>query len=269
MNFSFPFKKRESAVRNILKLSFCFILSMIVISMNLIAVFGICCLLAVLTYLLKALDLFGSFAALILGLIVGAFGGLRWLIVLILFLFISFAATKYKYNFKKNICQQEGGKGGRRWNNVIANGTIPAIIALLFFFFSNGIISVIFIASISVAASDTLASEIGLLSKKVYMITNMRKVEPGVNGGISWLGTGAAFFGALLMSLIGWFLLSPVLPRVWMLVPILVGFLGCQIDSLLGATLEGKILTKHTVNIISIGIGALISWVILWVVYCY
>ena len=268
---AFLFSKREKkkAVRNLLKLSLYFIISMLNIMVNIIIVFGICCLLSVLAYLLKVLDLFGSFAALILGLIVGVFGGLRWLIVLIVFLFISFTATKYKYNFKKNICQQEGEKGERRWDNVIANGTIPAIIALLFFFFSKDIISVIFIVSISVAASDTLASEIGLLSKKVYMITNLKKTEPGVNGGVSWLGTTSAFFGALLMSLIGWIILSPVLPRVWILVPVLIGFLGCQIDSLLGATLEGKFLTKHTVNLISIGTGALISGVILWLIYCY
>lgn len=266
-SFSFSFRERKRLEGNILKPLFCFIISMF----NLFIVFGACLLLAVLTYLLKALDIVGSFAALTLGLVVGVFGGLRWLMVLLLFLTISFTATKYRYNFKKNIAQQEGKKGERGWNNVIANGLIPALIVLLSLFFSKGVAALIFISSISVATSDTLASEIGLLSEKVYMITNLKRVERGVNGGVSWLGTTFAFSGALLTSLIGWVLLSPVLPEniFLILIPISVGFLGCQIDSLLGATLEGKILTKHSVNLVSIGAGALISWVIIWIVYCY
>jgi uncharacterized protein (TIGR00297 family) len=129
---------------------------------------------------------------------------------------------------------------------------------------------VLFITAISAATSDTFASEIGIMSDRVYLITNMKKVERGVNGGVSFLGTNAAFFGALFMSIVGWVTLSKfsLLPdnKSLILIPLFIGFLSCQIDSVLGATLEGKILTKDTVNLVSIGAGTLIAWVILWII---
>ena len=242
-------------------------------SVDMPVVFVICIILALLAYGLRALDWKASLTALFVGLIVGVFGGLTWLLVLVIFLFVSFAATKYKYNFKISIGKAEGKKGERRWNNVIANGTIPALIAVLSsFVLPKEIGGVLFITAISAATSDTLASEIGIMSDRVYLITNMKKVERGVNGGVSVLGTNAAFFGALFISLTGWIILLAfsVLPKskYLILIPILIGFLGCQIDSILGATLEGKILTKDTVNLVSIGAGALIAGAIIWIICC-
>jgi uncharacterized protein (TIGR00297 family) len=235
-------------------------------------IFAICIVLALLAYGLRALDWIGSLTALIIGLIVGVLGDLTWLLVLVIFLFVSFAATKYKHSFKSSIGESEGKKGERRWNNVVANGTIPALIAVLSsFVLPKEIGGVLFITAISAATSDTLASEIGIMSDRVYLITNMKKVERGTNGGVSFLGTNAAFFGALLMSLTGWMILSAssFLPgRTLILIPVLIGFLGCQIDSVLGATLEEKILTKDTVNLVSISVSVLIAWVILWITYC-
>jgi len=239
---------------------------------NLFITFAVCVVLALLAYGVKALDWRGSLTALIIGLIVGVFGGLSWLVVLVLFLFISFAATKYKYNFKKSIGEVEGKKGERRWNNVIANGIIPALIAVLsFFVLPKEIGGVLFITAMSAATSDTFASEIGIMSDRVYLITSMKKVERGIDGGISVLGTNAAFFGALFISITGWMLLSEFsfLPDInsLILIPVFIGFISCQIDSVLGATLEGKILTKDTVNLVSIGAGTLIAWMILWIIY--
>ena len=236
-------------------------------------IFAVCIILALLAYGLRALDWQGSGTALIIGLIVGVLGDLTWLFVLVIFLFVSFAATKYKYNFKSSIGETDGKKGERRWNNVIANGTIPALIAVLSSFaLPKQLAGVLFITAISAAMSDTLASEIGIISDRVYLITNMKKVERGTNGGVSFLGTNAAFFGALFISLTGWIILLAfsVLPKskYLILIPILIGFLGCQIDSILGATLEGKILTKDTVNLVSIGAGALIAGAIIWIICC-
>jgi len=235
-------------------------------------IFAVCIILALLAYGVKALDWRGSGTALIIGLIVGVLGGLTWLLVLVIFLFVSFAATKYNYSFKSSIGEAEGKKGERRWNNVVANGTIPALIAVLSSFaLSKQLAGVLFITAISAALSDTLASEIGIISDRVYLITNMEKVERGTNGGVSFLGTNAAFFGALLISLTGWMILSTsqFLPsRTLILIPVLIGFLGCQIDSVLGATLEEKILTKDTVNLVSISVSVLIAWVIIWITYC-
>ena len=54
------------------------------------------------------------------------------------------------------------------------------------------------------------------------------------------------------------------LPIFWLpwtlLVPTLMGFLGCQVDSVLGATLEGGgLFTKEETNLLSITAGALLG----------
>ena len=50
-------------------------------------------------------------------------------------------------------------------------------------------------------------------------------------------------------------------------IPAVVGFLGCQIDSVLGATLERRgIVGKRTVNLVSTSLGGLIAFGLLSVV---
>ena len=79
----------------------------------------------------------------------------------------------------------------------IAGNSGAGLIALLF---SN---YAVFFGAISAALSDTLSSEVGLLSKKnPRLITNMKEVKPGTDGGVTLLGFAGAFFGALVISLL-------------------------------------------------------------------
>ena len=56
-------------------------------------------------------DLKGGIAALILGVIVDFAGYFTWLILLVVFALVSFAATKYRFAEKKKIKMQEGDMG--------------------------------------------------------------------------------------------------------------------------------------------------------------
>jgi len=231
-------------------------------------------LLALFAYRMHVLDVRGSILASVTGLIIGIFGSPSWFLLLLLFLIFSFIATRFMYEFKQATGTAEPNQGIRRSSNVFYNGIIPAVIAL----FSAGIgegASWLFITAIAAAASDTFASEVGVLSKKVYMITNparnsitsnpAMKIKPGVDGGVSLLGTTAAFFAAFTMSFAGWLIIPydtglPVtLPLL--LLPAILGFIGCNIDSVLGATLESRgILNKGQVNLTEITIATLLMW---------
>jgi uncharacterized protein (TIGR00297 family) len=233
----------------------------------------LCSILASITYYRKLLTTTGSVAAFGVGVLIGVFGDVVWLILLLLFLLSGFAATKYKFAAKEAWGVQEGVKGERKATNVIAHGLIPVVIAVLAFlsrYFSlpllpTEITGLIFISAISVAAADTLASEIGILSDKTYSIISGQRVSPGTNGGVSWFGQMWAFFGAAFTSIFGWLILHPssdtLGPGFWIVwIPILVGFVGCQIDSVLGATLEERgVLNKDTNNLVTIAIGAIMA----------
>ncbi len=220
----------------------------------------------------------GSLTAFFVGVIIGIMGHFTWVILLLVFFLTSFLATKYKFEYKRSMGVQEGKRGERRTSNVLANGAVPIFIAILSFenefypYLDKGMASIIFISAIAVAASDTLASELGILSKKVYMITNGRRVKPGVDGGVSLHGQIYALIAAGYTALLGYLIFSyfDLIDYGWWVILMVtgIGFLGCQVDSVFGATLErAGIMTKLSNNLTSIGIGAIIAWWILtWLI---
>ena len=95
-------------------------------------------------------------------------------------------------------------------------------------------------------------------------ITVNEAVPAGTNGGMSPTGTLAAFYGALLISVVSTILgaingdRTPV--ELFFPFVILIGWLGCQIDSILGAMLENRgYLGKHGVNFIATLSGSLMA----------
>ena len=78
------------------------------------------------------------------------------------------------------------------------------------------------------------------------MITTMKKCEPGVNGGWSPSGQAAALIGSLVIGLFSipymYFIDFNMLNGLVLITGI--GWLGCQIDSVLGATLENRVSNK-------------------------
>ena len=232
----------------------------------------ICFLFALSSIYFKVLDKKGMIAAVTIGAIIIFSTKIEWFLLLLIFLILGFAVTKFRFGYKEKRRLHEGGNGVRRVGNVIANGLPPAIAALLVIGFPIEKMAIPFTVSIAVANSDTFASEIGVLSNNVYMITNLKKVEPGINGAVSWLGQGSAIFGAVIICVASFFLLH--IDVTWVIFSIFFGFIGCQIDSLLGATLQGgersredqlpsdAILTNSDVNLISISLTALIAFII-------
>jgi len=230
------------------------------------------------SYYRKIFDLSGSVCGFVIGMIIGICGNVLWLLLLLVFLFTSFAATKFRFDWKKSQGFQEGKKGERTWRNVAANGAIPTAIAFLSFaaeasgstgeFFGKDIASFIFVSAIAVAASDTAASEIGIIDPRVYMITTFERVQRGVDGGVSLTGTFAAFIAAAFTSAMSYVIFAEFDKALLhgpstLFIPMLCGFLGCQIDSVIGATWEQrKKIGKLGNNFLSIALGTLIALVL-------
>ena len=235
-------------------------------------VLALCAMLSFLSYRLRLLTASGSVASFLMGVIIGTLGSVNWLIILIAFALSGFLVTKFKFELKRRKGVQEGKKGERNWKNVVANGLIPALVAVMAWALGqqdNPAAGLIYLTSVSVAASDTIASELGVLSNRTFLITNMKKVAAGTDGGVSAYGTAWALIGAAIASILGWLLLFPwgmIDERI--LIPIVMGFLGCNIDSLIGATLERRgITSKLSTNLLSMAFGALGSLLIFMLFY--
>ncbi len=243
-----------------------------VLVFDLVVVLLLCGVLSFVSYRLKLLTASGSVASFLMGVIIGSFGSIDWLIILIAFALSGFIVTKFKFELKKRKGVQEGKKGERNWKNVVANGLIPALIALAAWALGlqdSAAADLVYLTAVSVAASDTVASELGVLSNKTFLITSMKRVAVGTDGGVSTYGTAWALFGAAFASILGWLLLFP-----WgtidlrLLIPIAMGFLGCNIDSLIGATLErAKIVGKLGTNVLSMAFGVLGALLIISIFY--
>ncbi len=235
---------------------------------NLGVILGLCAILSILAFKLKLLTLSGSIASFAVGVIIGWCGSISWLLLLIVFTLLGFAVTRYKLQLKIAVGLQEGKKGERTYRNVLANSLVPAAVAVVSWTAgaqADPTASLVYLASICVAAADTTASELGILSPNTFLITSLERVKPGTDGGVSVLGTAAAVVASGFASLVGWVVLLPGRPLdLLILVPFIMGFLGCVVDSLIGATLERRrLVSKLGNNIMSMAFGSAIAWVII------
>jgi uncharacterized protein (TIGR00297 family) len=242
--------------------------------MGYVVAVALCAVMAGLAYWRGLLSGAGSAAALAIGIIIGVFGGLGWVLILLIFLLSSFAATRYRFEAKKAMGLEEGTRGERGPANVLANGSVACLAAVLYFVlllwdasFAN-VALVLFLVAVAAAASDTMASELGVLSPKAYLITSGRRVPPGTNGGISGMGTAWALVAAIYVSAVGniaLMLMGAFQPTsMSVLLPILFGFVSCQVDSVFGALLENRgIITKQTNNLYSIALATLMATVVI------
>jgi uncharacterized protein (TIGR00297 family) len=189
----------------------------------------------------KTADLSGLFSAALVGIILLVFAapqGPQWFLIMLTFFILGSSATKYKFEYKKRIGVEQGQSGARGYRNVFANGIIAAAAAVLFGVFQQPLFVVMYVGCVATAAADTLASEIGVTGGIPRLITTLKKVPIGTNGGITVTGETVALFGGFVVSVVA-MLLQVITPQM-MVICTLAGFVGTNIDSLVGATLENK-----------------------------
>lgn len=188
------------------------------------------------------IDRTGVIAAIFVGFSVLVLGGLNWFIVLFFFLLVAGLSTRYRYEWKMKLGAAEEKGGARTWKNVIANGAVVAVLAIFYGLTGLNIFAAGYLGAVSTSMADTLATELGLLNTdEPRLLTNLHlKVKAGTSGGVSFLGEVAALFGGSFIALVAFIggsfdglNVSQVLAST-----MLVGFLSCNFDSLLGATIQ-------------------------------
>jgi uncharacterized protein (TIGR00297 family) len=189
----------------------------------------------------KTADLSGLFSAALIGIILLIFAapqGTQWFLIMLTFFILGSAATRYKFEYKKRIGVDQGRGGARGYRNVFANGIVAAAAAVLFGVFQQPVFVVMYVGCVATAAADTLASEIGVTGGVPYMITTLKKVPIGTNGGVTPTGEFVALLGSFTVSLVA--LLLKVITPEMMIICTIAGFVGTNIDSIVGALFENR-----------------------------
>lgn len=209
-----------------------------------------CSLLAVALYAIKAFDVEGAVSGAALTYIIWYEGGMAWVGLLSFFVLSGVSATLVGRRARNKTHKERGVK------NVFANGFVALIAAVRGDFGA-------YLGSLAAVSADTIASELGTLSPQwPKMITNWKLVPTGTNGAISPMGETVSITISLLLGIAA-FAFGFGGPELIM-VSLISGFVGTNVDSLLGATLERKgILDNHSVNFIASITGAIVGSLLL------
>lgn len=200
---------------------------------------GFAFLFSLTAFLLSWLTYDGAVSAGIFGVI--AYGIGDWQVALIvLFFFVSASLVSKDIAATENSLSIKFRRDGRQ---VWANGFWLCFWVLIWFMTGNILFVIAAVASIATATADTWATELGSkLKSKTYLISDFSEVTAGTDGGISLKGTFAALIGASVVSVLFWLTFEEI-SLIILIVMALSGFLGCFVDSFLGAKLQGKSLS--------------------------
>jgi uncharacterized protein (TIGR00297 family) len=236
-------------------------------------------------FALRLLTAGGAAAAAVVGTIV-FLAGVDWAFLLLFFFLTSSALSRLIGDRTKGAAIQQ--KGDRRdFAQVMANGSVFAASAAAFVFTSHQGWAAAACGAIASATADTWSTELGMAwgGEPRHLLTGTR-LPAGMSGGVTWLGSAAAFAGAVSTALLAHALQFGVPVHV----VVAGGLAGAFGDSLLGATIQErrwcdvcgtateravhrcgtKTLVRggirrfgnDAVNLTSIAVGALVSWLL-------
>ena len=187
-------------------------------------------LLGLIAYLKRALTMPALILAVLFSTLITYFGGLTSFIILVV-VFLGSIITKLFHKNKKS--------NKRKLIQIISNVGIGALSLIIYKFTTNDLYLLIYASVMAESLADTLASDIGVLSKSEPInILTFKKGERGLSGNISFLGLTSALIGSLLIGTIYYIGMDKSV--ISFIIIILSGFLGSLIDSILGASIQVK-----------------------------
>ncbi|MGN6401695.1 MAG: DUF92 domain-containing protein [Flavisolibacter sp.] len=204
------------------------------------------------------LTIAGAITGVVLGFLLYCGAGWTGLALMAAFFILGTVATSWKHAKKERLGIAEKHQGRRKASQVLANGSVGALCALLAYIYpqQKDIFHVMIAAAFSSATADTLSSELGTVyGKKFYNILSFKKDTRGLDGVISAEGTICGIMGSCIIALVyamgfGW-----STNIVWI---IIAGTIGNLSDSLLGASVERRhVLNNDAVNFLNTLIAAL------------
>ena len=178
-----------------------------------------------------ALSKWGILVAIILDVIASiAFGNVGFLI-LIMFFLGSLVADRIKRQDKEGF-ERRGVK------QVLANGALGIVFAIIYLIFPSKAWFVGYCAVFAESFADTVSSGIGSKAKTTLDPFRLKCVEKGTSGGMSIIGTVSAFFASSIIASIS--IVSDEIAFIDAVIILTTGFLGSIFDSFLGSVFQIK-----------------------------
>lgn len=220
------------------------------------------CLVAASAWRLRALDGGGALAAPVVG--AALLWGQGWGGAAVLLAF--FIPTTLVSRLLPDVTSRWDAKGNNRdaWQ-VLANGGAAAAAAVIWNGHPLGL--AVATAALAAAAADTWATTLGSLSRtRPRSIITGRAVPAGTSGGVTLMGTAGGALGGAVVAAAGWLVSGNARLAATAL---LAGIIGMLVDSLLGASLQGRFQCpacgraterrRHSCGTVSVPTGGL-SW---------
>lgn len=183
-------------------------------------------------------------------------GGFATLVALFLLTSLSTRAG-YKRKADLGVAERREGRNARQ---VLANLLAASVCCVAFAATGKQLWVVAFVAALTEAATDTVASEIGQARRaEARMITTWARVPSGVDGGVTIPGTVAGAMSGLMTAAVAAAGGVILWRELW--IALAAGYAGMIVDSLLGATIQRRgWISNHGVNLVSTVFAAVLGY---------
>ena len=182
------------------------------------------------------------------------FGNLAVVLMIFILFFVESIisrATTRAFNKMTNLPKEKHARGA---SQILANTAVAIVSITLYFFLEAPIFLFASVVSIAEEFSDSIASDVGRLSRRAPRdILSFKSVDAGISGGVSVLGISSALFASFAAATIP-FAFGEMEAGVFLILAA-VAFLGTLFDSVLGSAVQGlfrcpacNTLTEHTTH---------------------
>lgn len=201
---------------------------------------GIGIIISYLCWKLDAFTLNGSLLLFVLVIYVYYFGGSPAFGTLICLFSVIVVVDKALGSKTEHIVASINKEHGKRNAIQLAVNAIPAIIALMLYNVTDQIPFIIaYIAAVGETIGDSIASDVGVLSKSDPVdICTFKQIQRGLSGGISLLGTLTSILACIFASVL--YLLFYNGEIGCAVIIAVASFTGVLLDSVLGSTVQAK-----------------------------
>ncbi len=177
--------------------------------------------------------------ACLFSIIITYYGGISSFLILTLTFVLSTLASKIKSNERTKLTKDINTKINKKdLLQILANVGLGTLSIVIYAITNKSFYLAVYASIMAETLSDTLASDIGVLSKKEPInILTLKRSQPGLSGNISFLGLTASLIGSLSIASIYLLFNNNI---IHFIIIIISGFLGALFDSFLGATIQVK-----------------------------